>query len=362
MDRLNLLTLAGTPRQRGRDHGEALRPAIHRLVEAWSEEIARETGLGLAAYLQRFAAETDFLPAIRRWTPDLLEEVGGIAEGAGLDAVACRSLQNMDEQWFHVELLQRCKCSTLAVVGRDGGARLGQNMDLPKYLDGFQTVLRIRQASRPEVLLSTFAGFIGLFGLNSRGVAVCVNNLPHLRAASTGLPVAYVIRGALDRGSAAEAARFIREVPHATGQSYLVGGPDGLFAMECSAGRVVQHAPDARQICHTNHPLTNDDLQPAMLGWDADRLRADLAFGRTLTRLRALERGLHQSSGSDAARFKQLLADRSHYLCRALDGPFEVFTFSSGVFELAPLPVAHLSSGPPTESSYRELRFGEATP
>src|SRR5207245_6921022 len=120
-------------------------------------------------YLDRFVEGTDFLPAIARWAPDLLEEVRGIGEGADLSFRDAYAYQLMDEEW-----LFRCAqtreregpnlhhCSVVGVFGEGAPSILAQNMDLPKVYDGTQTLLYIRHAEPgPESLVFTPAGLIG---------------------------------------------------------------------------------------------------------------------------------------------------------------------------------------------------------
>lgn len=340
------LVLCGTPRQRGRAHGETLRPLIQELFSAWEEEVQREVAMSLPTYLRRFRGEVDFLPALERWTPDLLLEVQGISEGANLPLVECRCLQYLDEHWHHLGQLQegRLEPSACSSVGGGRPRCLGQNMDLPRYLDGFQTLLRLRYAdSDLELLVPSFAGLIGLYGINCRGLGVCVNTLSQLRTSPTGLPVAYVVRSTLERASLEDAVDHLRSVPHASGQNYLVGGPSGLVDLECSAGAVVRYGEGtAVDICHTNHPLATDDLGEGKAGWDVDRAEADLAHGLTFSRLEQLERGLGRQPLT-VEQVKRLLEEVAH----PPDGPFDVSTFCSAVFELGARPRAHVALGPP---------------
>jgi len=82
-DAMPIVDIAGSPYQRGRAHGEALRPQIAEMVGRWSRRVEQRTGAGVGTFLDRFLADTDFRPAIARWTPDLEAEIRGIAEGAG---------------------------------------------------------------------------------------------------------------------------------------------------------------------------------------------------------------------------------------------------------------------------------------
>src|SRR5947207_11017892 len=123
---------------------------------------------------------------------------------------------------------------------------------------------------------------IGLNGCNAASVGVVVNNLSMLPHASHGLPVAAVVRGILARRSLTDAAAFIRSVPHASGQHYAVGSPEGLLSFECSAGGVVQDSSATSRVLHTNHPLGGDPPAPGAAS-DAlvnSRARYDFVAGR----------------------------------------------------------------------------------
>jgi isopenicillin-N N-acyltransferase-like protein len=72
---LPLLDVSGRARERGRAHGEALREAV-----AEGLELAREAGSRPAAP----GSASAHLGAAERGTPAVLDELRGIAEGAGV--------------------------------------------------------------------------------------------------------------------------------------------------------------------------------------------------------------------------------------------------------------------------------------
>src|SRR4051794_19415387 len=156
-----VLTLQGEPAERGRQHGEALRDEVRAALCRFLDDAALRTGLPGPRYVERFLAETAFVGAIRAHTPDLLEELAGIAAGAGVPADHVLAYNLLDEEWWYSETL-RSKCSTLAVPARDGRpALVAQTMDLPLPMDGGQVLLRHRRAGREVAVLSA-AGLIGL--------------------------------------------------------------------------------------------------------------------------------------------------------------------------------------------------------
>lgn len=335
---------SGDARTRGRAHGEALRHQIAAVLERSAEHTARATRLHPDDYLRQLLAETDFLPAIARHTPDLLEEVRGIAEGCGLvfDALLAHNL--MDEQWWHQErVAARQACSVVAAPAEgDRPALLAQNMDLPAWMDGSQTVIRHRAADGSETLVLTAAGMVGLTGVNSAGVGVCVNALSMLRHAADGLPVAFAIRGALARQSGASAAGFLREAGHASGQHYAIAAPDSTLGLECSAAGAVESA--AGQLCHTNHPLRSSDIDPA----------AEEPSGTADSRARQGRLEETSSGGLDAAACRALLADRDTPLSVHATPEQPWLTFGSVVYELSHPVRAWISTGPPDIAPYAE--------
>lgn len=85
----------------------------------------------------------------------------------------------------------------------------------------------------------TGAGMIALNGANSAGIGVVVNNLSMLPSSRSGLPVMFIIRGILQQSTLAEAVAFAERVPHAIGQHYAIGSPDGIAGLEGAANGVM---------------------------------------------------------------------------------------------------------------------------
>jgi predicted choloylglycine hydrolase len=348
---LRIVEAAGTPRQLGQAHGEDARELIARGLEAWSGVIGRQTGMPAAAYVESFLRATDFVPAIGEFTPALLEEVRGIAEGAAQPFDAIFAYQLIDEEWAYRARLVRGgrgqaeACSAAGVLRADGTAVAGQNMDLPSHYDGTQVLLRTRTRDGADVMVFTPAGVIGTTGLNQHGVGVCVNTLSELRHSSTGLPVAFVMRGALAQRSARDAAGLLRTVPHATGQNYIVADAGRVEDYECSPGEVAEVPADGAQVLHTNHVLMSGDI---------DREVTPESRSTTVQRLDALRSELSDlRDGATAADLRRVLATRPVCVVRGS----EWMTLGSVVMELGREPVVHVALGPPADTQYSRVTF-----
>lgn len=357
---LPVVDCSGSPRERGRAHGEALRAVIADKILLWHQAIGEAYGVRAAMFLPRFLAETDFRAAIARHTPDLLDEVAGIAEGAGLDNDTAYALQLMDEEWWFGRSLGDGHCSSLAIApSSDQPTFVAQTMDLPRWHDGAQALLRLTGSDGSQTLVLTSAGMIGLTGLSGRGLGLCVNTLSQLATSRKGLPVAFAMRGALARADAAQAVAFLRSVHHASGQNYQIGDRHGIDTLECSAAGAVTVAFEAGRSLHTNHPLASRDARDAevsMQGSDnsrarLDSLRQDLAPSR------------RQSVDADAVR-TALSACRPGGEVSIEIEPGSALTasvtFGALVSEIGENITLSVCAGAPSAESWREIALASA--
>lgn len=352
---LVVVECGGGPRRRGRAHGEALRSTIARKVEQWHAAIGEAYKEPAERFLPRFLASTDFASAISRHVPDLDEEVKGIAEGAGIAHETAFAMQLMDEEWWFGKRGGHGHCSSLAVAPASGRAALvAQTMDLSFWQDGTQALLKFDEEDGNESYVFTSAGMIGLMGVSGRGLGICVNTLNQLEVSATGLPVAYVMRGALARGDVTAAASFLKSVPHASGQNYQVGGRDEVRTFECSAGGAVEVALEGGRSLHTNHPLASRDRRggTASLEGNSD----------SIGRLRSLHADL------EAARVPAPTAEdvqRALSACRTdaavsivppdgarLNDPL---TLGAVIYEFGEAVELSVAAGPPSVESWRRI-------
>lgn len=325
----------GTPFARGRQHGSARRDEIAAVVDAWHRSLG---GLALDDAVQRLVHGTDFAAAIDRWTPGLGEEVRGIAAGAGIDADLALALSLGDELW--VLDAPPAGCSALAVRSPDATI-VAQTMDIEAWLDGSQTIVRT-----PDANVLTHAGCVALNGVNRHGLAVCCNTLASLPRSTSGLPVAFVVRGILEQRDVAGALRFLAAVPHASGQSYVLGDRSGTANVECSAAGVVSvDADTAGRILHTNHPLGDHEGAEVRVGAPAYTENSE-------QRLAALQGATPAGTTADDV----LAALARPPVCRER-GDGAAFTFAATVAVLAAEVEHVVTHGPPSASPPERFRL-----
>ena len=259
-----VLVLEGSPHDRGLRHGRMLKDQIHKIVRLWKEHISSQYGMSADSFIDQFMEKTNYVSAIEKHTPGLLQEIKGIAEGAEIDFNTMFVFQFFDEIGAQGEAISVTRCSCLGFSKGDGEPSIvAQNNDLEILRGGFQIVLHIKHDETGlEALVHSNAGCIGWNGINNRSVGICVNTVSQLSNCTDGLPVNCIIRGVLMQPTEAEAVQFVRRIKHASGANYVIGGLEKVYSFECSASRgAVRYRPDGQDVVvwHTNHPLVNDD-------------------------------------------------------------------------------------------------------
>lgn len=376
-----VIELSGTPRERGRCYGEAAKALITEVAKRWHADLGNYGRNSLTAqsedpdtYLDGFLSETQYLHSIEKWTPDLLEEVKGIAEATGLDFKLILGLQLMDEEWVF-GLRRRLekpsnKCTAFAVPGQAGDTSYaGQNMDIMSWVDGKQVLLRVmpdntgaNNRDAPEALVFSKAGNIALNGVNARGLGITCNTLSQLNYSTKGLPVSFIVRAVLQQPTIDQAEAFLRSIEHASGQNFILSSPGDMRCFECCGTSVVRYQPDEfkGRVFHTNHPLVNQDIS------DVKGL-AERASKNSQARMQSICNRLGDvSQRVSLADIKAALSaqdDPDNPVSRAQnkEGSSIGFTAGASIYELGTPPRLHLAAGPPSVTEFEVFEFKTAT-
>lgn len=369
-----VIDLAGSPRQRGRIYGESQRASIAGILGKWYADIEATHRVAPEDYIADFMAETALGPAIERHTPDAMEEVRGMAEGAGVSQQVMLAFNCMDEEWWYGrERLARSgggddgnHCSALGIAGQPGlPTYVAQTMDIAGWSDGHQVLLRHHDdRTGLSSLMFSVAGMLMLNGMNDAGVAVCCNTLLQLERRRDGLPVQFVTRGILAQPTWEKAVAFAEAVPHASGQNYTIGGPGRVVSLECSANRKARYVPgdDPNRVWHTNHPFANDDVTRGA-GSPLDE-GGVMASENTLERYACLDRRIGAPGARiDEATIKATLASRDHaehpVSRRIVAGRENAIGFTAGgmIYVLECPPRLELAAGPPCSTAWMSFGF-----
>ena len=352
MDKIHFLELPGNAFERGLWHGQRLSSVIAGVIGRWEKRLDQASGVKLDDYVRFIGARTGFKATMEQWAPDLLEEVRGIGEGAVVDPALMFAWQLIDEHGFCVPHYKGEGCSALGFVKERGRrAYIAQNLDLPLIKESAQALLKIDgHGDVPGMLVATQAGAVAAMGMNQYGLGVCVNALPQLVTSDRGLPVSFIVRKILEQKSLKEAVAFVNQVPHAAGQNYLIGSPQGVICFECSAESVAEYRADpaGRWICHANHPMANRDTR-------APEKPEDIFGSTTHARQAFLEMAAARlAKNPTVPSIREVLKDRT--VCFEPPSGQGNFTGFSVIMELSADPVMNIAAGPPSKA--RVSRFG----
>src|SRR5258708_10228429 len=103
MESLPQVRVEGSALERGRQYGEQARDRVQRAVVAYRDVFAHYTGWDWQAVRQEAAR---FEPPIAAFRPAYLDEMRGIAEGAGLDPVDVLAINVRTEVMFAAKARQ----------------------------------------------------------------------------------------------------------------------------------------------------------------------------------------------------------------------------------------------------------------
>jgi isopenicillin-N N-acyltransferase-like protein len=302
-----VLDLAGAPGQIGAAHGECQRVRIREYVDRFLAWLLSNSAVRLneQELWDRWSPQ---VAANQREAPHLVEEMRGIARGAGVPferIFLLNSLLDLNSFRYLGLAANFAGCSTFAVVAEAGTGRtlVGQTYDMPALHQDYLTILRLKPANGPRQLIFTFAGIVGAAGLSESGIAVNINYLSPLDV-GLGRLHSVVVRQMLGATQLADALTPAVVPPRAGGAHFLVGDRDGnVVSLETTARRFVAAYPEGNAICHTNHYLAAE-LR------DVEQVRP-ASIGSSLARYVALRRFL-QDRGPKLTAEALMEATRSH--------------------------------------------------
>lgn len=269
--RIRLLEVSGSPRERGRQYGEGARDLIAASIDYYSAALTQQTGMSWAEIL---GSVSQWLPVSEQLAPHLVEEMRGIAEGAGVEFAAVLALNVRGEFVYDNRASQSSSaqqvladeeerdvvdgCTSFFLTGAASGTGhtlVGQNWDWRTLTADTTLVVRIVQEPLPTVIMQVEAGQVGRHGANSAGIALNANGLGGSFGNEIGLPQTLIRRLVLDRPDLASALNtLVKTRPHIASNALLAHRSGFGIDLETTPQGVDWIYPDTDGvIAHTNH-------------------------------------------------------------------------------------------------------------
>jgi len=237
--------IAGTAHERGVRHGQARAAALRAFLDDGLARLDRILPVPvnrseLDGVLDRYDQ------AITAALPELAEEIGGLAAGAGLTRREAVLLQVRREILGYQRVPTMGDCTTYARPG--AYPVLAQTVDLNGDLDDQIAVLDTGRS-----LVLSFGGLLGYLGVNRAGLAVGLN-LVLGGQWRPGVPPYLAIRHLLDTADNVEdAVKQLRDLPLASSRSIMLCDPERAGYAEVLGDEVRFHR--SFEPVHTNHFL-----------------------------------------------------------------------------------------------------------
>jgi isopenicillin-N N-acyltransferase-like protein len=324
---INLIDLAGTPREMGRQHGELLADGARAMCEA-RIELSLRAGQGLSRD-DVLALARPSLPVFADFAPEPYAEFQGIAQGAGLSE---EELLIGNGYTDVADLVRQTaaapsECTAFQVASSasgDGRSYLGQTWDMNASAFPHVVAFRRAPASGPASVTMTTAGCLSLVGVNECGIAIGNTNLVP-RDATDGVMYLAIIHTVLAQSTFEGAVEVVTDVPRMSGHFYYLGGPGGeLLGIETTAKRHSFLRPtDAGILAHANHYT-----DPGLAAYTGQGTLTGNSPTREARMWELLNVGLGRHEG---ASLTMILADHEAPICRHESPGDEARTCSAAI-------------------------------
>ncbi|WP_329003054.1 C45 family peptidase [Kribbella sp. NBC_00709] len=259
-DLLTIDLTATDARERGRQYGEAAREPIAASLAFYAESMTRNSGLSWPEILDRAPA---WVPVIEGYLPEIVDELRGIADGAGREFEEILALNSRGELTKgnpfsadrDTETDEGCTSFAMLQQGNAlGHVWAGQNWDLWDAVAGTVVVLRIAQPGKPTIICHVEAGQVGRHGANSAGIALNANGLGAGFGTGLGVPGTFVRRKVLESWDMHDALDALFGVRQSLSSNLLLTHRDGFaIDVETTPGRHGWMYPTDGLLVHGNH-------------------------------------------------------------------------------------------------------------
>jgi isopenicillin-N N-acyltransferase-like protein len=254
------IEVSGSPYERGLAQGRAVPERVARSAALYRGELERRKVD--AAQQERLARR--FVPLIADFDPAYVEEMRGIAAGAGVPLEAVVTVNCRTEMMFgfkeaaasHMQMSDGCTgVVALPAVTAHGRLIHAHNWDWREEAADTSIVLRVRSANGPDILTLVEAGGLARHGFNAAGVALTANFLASDRDfKSTGIPLGILRRKILEQPNLAQAVKVLGTTRRSCSNNIMLSHAEGeAIDLECVPDETFWIQPEDGLLAHSNH-------------------------------------------------------------------------------------------------------------
>jgi isopenicillin-N N-acyltransferase-like protein len=246
----------GSHREMGRQLGEQANNQIAHSIEAARNFIESASEYLELDWHSAQIQSRKYIPFAQERYPQYVEELMGMAEGAGVsfeDLALINAMEAVTSDALHLE-----KCTSMAVNEtrtEDGHVLAVHNEDWLPWDEEDVYLIQAKPDDEPAFLAMTYGSLLPNIGVNSYGLAQCCDSV-YPRDSRIGIPRVVVSRAVLGSKSISEAIRHML-VPHrAAGYNHMLMHESGeMYNVEVSARQFAILPAENGYLVHTNHYL-----------------------------------------------------------------------------------------------------------
>jgi isopenicillin-N N-acyltransferase-like protein len=251
-----LIRVSGTHRDIGRQIGEARREQVCRSAQNARSLIEGAYDKLLLDWEGAKIQARKYIPFAQERYPQFVDEMAGIAEGAGVDFDDLAVLNAMEA--VTIDALHLTKCTSMAVNDdrtADERVLVAHSEDWLPEDEADVYIVHAEPLGEPPFLAMTYGGLLPNIGFNSAGIAQCCDSVYPIDS-RIGVPRVFVSRAVLSARRPAEAIRHMLVAQRAAGYNHLLAHESGeLYNVEVSARRFSILYAENGYLVHTNHYL-----------------------------------------------------------------------------------------------------------
>ena len=278
-----VIRIKGSPIERGRAYGKQAKERIQKSINLYTQMFE---GNAHVSWDQAKKLALQFEDCIKEYFPELIDEMKGIAEGAGLSYEDILTLNCRSEIMF--ALPDGCTAvSYPPQATANNHTVLTQTWDWLIQARPCTVVVEIDQAPLPKILMVAEAGMVGGKGLNEDGIGVTLNALS-VGKGQIGVPLHIIYRKILSSKLITDAFEAVSRCKRAGSGNFNIGGACGIVSsVEFSPDDFAITMSEGKPLCHTNHYLS-----PLFIGKDKLKIQLGDTFVRyNRARVRTQEHG-----------------------------------------------------------------------
>lgn len=350
-----IISVEGGPYDCGYQYGSQCESLISKSIDTYQKAFKDDLSIDWKGALE---LGKKFGPDIEEYDPDGVEEMRGIAKGAGRTFGEILVLQSKTELKFIASLGSFEGCTTIAATPEatlSKGTLVGKNWDWIPESQKLGVILKKRRKGKPNSVALTEAGLLTRDGFNSAGLCIVTNALASDKW-RIGVPLHIILNKIISSETLNDAMTAVLSAKRASSNNYMIVHPKGeavtIEAAPCDYNVIWANEG---MLVHSNHfTVPNSNIK--------DQLPT--LHPSTLTRLHRATKLLSRERGKiDNQVLKTILTDhfdKPFSICwhpdERIDPSLRIQTNASFIMDLNQ-GTMEVALGPPCKNEYVALKF-----